>query len=148
MTATHSSLQTAGCLLFPLSAPETGLVTVLFASRIRAYLHVHVVQGTKVFVRGLNTMRSSITCAESNILFLPPVSLGRTESFWLGCFLRNYIFFLWVGPMKQNYFLSLVYEPLFLSQRKQYFLGGIKVWLIPRAIKESAINFMWLQPFF
>lgn len=48
MTATHSSLQTAGCLLFLLSTPETGLVTVLFASRVCSCLHFHVVQGTKV----------------------------------------------------------------------------------------------------
>lgn len=60
MTATHSSLQTAGCLLFLFptpqtpqtpetpETPQTSLVTVLFASRISSYLHFHVVQGTKV----------------------------------------------------------------------------------------------------
>ncbi len=106
MTATYSFFQTAGCLLFLLSTPETGLVTVLFTSRICLYLHCHVVRGTKVFVWALNAPRSWITRAQNNIL-LGPVLCWSIWMPWISSVLLN----LFLLAISEEWHIFLIHPP-------------------------------------
>lgn len=118
MTATYSFLQTAGCLLFLLSTPETGHTTLLFTSRICPYLHCHVVRGTKVFVRGLNTPRSRIS--ENNIPH-------RIPSAWL--FSVEWHIFQYTPP-----------QPTTAPISKETILFGWKVWIMTTALGKLELD--------
>ena len=132
MTATYSFLQTAGCLLFLLSTPETGLVTLLITSRICPYLHCRVAKGTKVFVWGLNTPRSRIS--ENNIPRW--ISLAWLFSVEWHTFPVHFPPLDWMT----TFFFFLVYQQQLPSQRKQYFF-----WIITTALGKLELD-TELQP--